>query len=127
MKGGKLNWQNFIRGLIVSTLIFGGILLGLTFYASPEKGSITVVLYYLSIFFFLLGLSAIVGFLTRRWWMHNEVLFENVKISIRQALLFAGFICGLLALSAMRLLTWWDGLILGISFLLIELYFKTRN
>lgn len=122
-----MNWQNFTRGLIVSTLIFGGILLGLTFLSSPEKGSVTVVLYYLSIFFFLLGLMAVIGLLVRRWWMHNEVSFENVKISIRQAVLFAGFICALLALSAMRLLTWWDGLILGISFLLIELYFKTRN
>lgn len=122
-----MNWQNFIRGLIVSTLIFGGILLGLTFFASPEKGIITIVIYYLSLFFFVLGIMAIIGFLIRRWWMHNEVLFENVKISIRQAFLVSGFLISLLLLSAMRLLTWWDGLIMAISFVLIEMYFKTRN
>jgi amino acid transporter len=122
-----LNWQNFIRGLIVSTLIFGILLLFLTFFTSPEKGMITIIVYYLSLFFFLFGVTAIVNFLIRRWWMHNEVLFDNVKTSIRQSVLFAGLILSLLTLSAMRLLTWWDGLIMVISFLLIELYFKTRN
>jgi amino acid transporter len=122
-----LNWQNFIRGLIVSTLIFGGILLGLTFFSSPEKGLVTIVLYYVSVFFFAFGLAGMIGFTIRRWWMHNEMLFENVKISVRQGILLSGFLASLLALSAMRLLTWWDGLILAISFLLVEMYFKTRN
>lgn len=122
-----MNWQNYIRGLIISTLIFGGILLGLTFFASPEKGAVTIIFYYVSLFFFIFGLIAIFGFLIRRWWMHNEMLFENVKISIRQAALVSSFSASLLALSAMRLLTWWDGLILAISFLLIEMYFKTRS
>jgi amino acid transporter len=127
MKGGMVNWQNFIRGLIVSTLIFSALLLFLTFFASPEKGAITIIVYYVSMFFFFFGIAAIINFLIRRWWMHNEVLFDNVKTSIRQSVLFSGLIVSLMALSAMRLLTWWDGLIMGISFLLIELYFKTRN
>lgn len=121
------NWQNFIRGLLVSTLIFGLLLFFLTITQTPEKGIVTVVIYFISIFFFVMGLSAISGFYIRRWWQHNEVLFENVKISIRQAVLLSGFFCGILILAALRLLTWWDGVILAISFLLIELYFKTRS
>lgn len=126
-QGGRLNWQNFIRGLIVSTLIFGLLLFFLTLTQSPDESVVTVVIYLVSVFFFAMGLAAIFGFYARRWWQHNEVLFENVKISIRQAILFSGFLVGILALSAMRLLTWWDGVILAISFILIELYFKTRN
>jgi hypothetical protein len=122
-----LNWQNFIRGLTLCTLIFGAALLLLTFTTSPERGPITIGLYFVSLFLFILGLSAISGFYVRRWWFHNEIIFENVKISIRQSVLFSAFIASLLALSSMRLLTWWDGVILGISFLLIELYFKTRS
>jgi len=121
------NWQNFIRGLLVSTLIFGLLLLFLTLTQSPDKNMVTVVIYLVSVFFFIMGLTAIFGFYTRRWWQHNEVLFENVKISIRQAIFFSGFLVGILTLSSMRLLTWWDGAILAISFILIELYFKTRN
>lgn len=122
-----MNWQNFVRGLITSTLIFGGLLLFLTFFVSPERGMVTIVLYFVALFFFIVGLVALISFSLRRWWNHNELLFENVKTSLRQAVIFGLFVCAVLALSALRLLTWWDGTILAISFILIELYFKTRN
>lgn len=121
-----MNWQNFIRGLSVSTLIFGGILLFLTLLTTPENG-VTVILYFVSLFFFLLGIAAIAGFMFRKWWFHNELLHQNVRVSVRQAILFSFFVLSALALSVMRLLTWWDGLILAISFGLIELYFKTKD
>jgi len=126
-RGNCLNWKNFTSGLITSTLIFGVALLVLTLTISPEKGPVAIGAYLVSIFFFLMGIVALLEFFIRRWWQHNELLFENVKTSIRQAVLFSGFICSLLLLAAMRLLTWWDALILGISFILIELYFKTRS
>lgn len=112
---------------MVSTLIFGGILLGMTLFLSPDKGVVTVVLYYASFFIFVAGLATIVNFFVRRWWMHNEVVFGNIKISMRQGLLFSVFITSLLLLSSMKLLTWWDALIIFFSVLLIELYFKTRS
>lgn len=121
-----MNWQNFIRGLITSTLIFGAILLFLTLLSAPEN-SATIVLYFVSLFFFLVGIAAISGFYFRKWWTHNELIFENVKISTRQAILFSFFCLALLALSAARLLNWWDGVILAVSFVLIEMYFKTRE
>lgn len=126
-KGGRLNWQNFIRGLIVSTLIFGGIILFLTFLSSPDENSLAVWAYFISIFFFIGGVASVVGFLFRKWWMHNEVLFSSVKTSIRQGFIFSSFCCALLVLSTMRLLTWWDALIMTICVVLIELYFKTRS
>ncbi len=74
-----------------------------------------------------MGVFAIISFLVRKWWTHNEVIYENVKISIRQSFLLAFFICCLLILSSMQLLTWWDALILAIVFMLIELFFKTKR
>lgn len=122
-----MNWRNFTRGLSISTLIFGGLLLGLTIFVSPDSGPVTIILYYVSLFFFVMGVSALFLFLYRKWWTHNEVIFSNVKTSIRQGFLFSAFVCSILALSSMGLLTWWDGLILAISFVLIELFFKVRN
>jgi amino acid transporter len=122
-----MHWQNFIRGLLISTLIFGGILMSLTLFASPEQGSFTIVFYYLALFFFLLGLATLIFFAFHKWWSHNEVIFSAAKISLRQGILFAAFIIALLLLSSMQLLTWWDGIILTISFLLIEAFFKTRR
>lgn len=74
-----------------------------------------------------MGIFAILGFLVRKWWTHNEIVFENVKTSVRQSFLLSLFICCLLILSSMQLLTWWDAFILAISFMLIELFFKTRR
>lgn len=122
-----MNWRNFTRGLSLSTLIFGGLLLGLTIFASPEQGMLTIIIYYISIFFFILGLTALLLFLFRKWWTHHELIFSNVKISIRQGFLVATLIVSLLLLSSLELLTWWDGLILTISFFLIELFFKVRR
>jgi amino acid transporter len=122
-----MNWKNFIRGLLVTTIIFGLILLFIVLTTSPEKSMVTIIAFFVSLFFFLFGLATAIGFYLRRWWMHNEVLFANVKVAVRQGFLVSAFFCTLLILSATRLLTWWDGVILAISFLLIELYFKTRN
>jgi hypothetical protein len=101
--------------------------LGLTIFTSPESGMVTIILYYVSIFFFLMGLSALILFLLRKWWSHNEVIFSNVKTSVRQGFLVSTFVVSLLVLSSFSLLTWWDGLILAVSFFLIELFFKVRR
>lgn len=122
-----MDWQNFIRGLLVSTIVFGLILLGMTVFLSPEKGGVAIAVYYVSFSFFIAGFATIINFFVRRWWMHNEVVFGNIKNSIRQGSLFSIFVTLCLLLSSMRLLTWWDALIVVFSLLLVELYFKTRS
>ena len=121
-----MNYRNFIRGLLVTTILFGGVVLFMTFFVSPEANMVSVILYILSTGIFIFGIATILGFYIRRWWMHNEVLLSNVKLAVRQGALVAVFSMALLILSAMRLLTWWDAIILAVSFLLIELYFKSR-
>lgn len=122
-----MNWRNFTRGLSISTLLFGGVLLGLTIFTSPENGMVTIGFYYISLFMFLMGLSTLVLFFIQRWWHHNDVVFSAVKNALRQGLLFSSFVIALLMLSSMQLLTWWDGIILAISFILIEIFFKSRR
>lgn len=122
-----MNWRNFTRGLSLITLIFGGLTLLLTIFTSPDQGPFTIILYYVSVFFFTMGLSSLVLFLYRKWWTHNEVIFGNVKTSVRQGFLMAFFVVSILALSSMNLLTWWDASILAISFLLIDLFFRVRS
>lgn len=122
-----MHWRNFTKGLALSTLIFGGILLFLTIFASPEQGTFTIVFYYLALFGFLLGLATLIIFSFYKWWSHSEVVFAAAKSSLRLGLLFSLFIVALLLLSSMQLLTWWDGIILAISFVLIEVFFKARR
>ncbi|MDD3481026.1 MAG: hypothetical protein PHW75_02260 [Patescibacteria group bacterium] len=122
-----MNWRNYTRGLTLSTLIFGALLLILTIFTSPEQGMFTIILYYTSIFFFVMGLSSLIIFFARKWWTHGEVIYTAVKVSLRQGFLFSTFLISLFVLSSFRLLTWWDGAILAVSFVLIELFFKARR
>lgn len=102
-------------------------LIFLNIFTSPDAGLLSVALYLLSVFFFIFGITSILGFYIRRWWNHNELAFENVKISLRQGFLFAGFACSLLALRGFRVLNFVDAAILVIAFILLEMYSKTRN
>jgi hypothetical protein len=122
-----LNWKNYIRGLLVSTLIFGAILVFLNIFTNPGEGMITVTIYLASIFFFLMGLSAICDFFWSRWWNHNEVVFENIKTSLRHGILISGFFTSILLLQAFRVLNWLDAAVLLICFILLEVYFRTRS
>jgi Ca2+/Na+ antiporter len=121
-----LNWKNYIRGLLVSTLIFGGILVFLNVFTSPKDGMVTVAIFMGSVFFFLMGVIAIADFFRSRWWNHNEVVFENIKTSLRHGILFSGFLTSLLMLSAFRVLNWLDAAVLLVCFVLLEIYFRTK-
>ncbi|MDD3678898.1 MAG: hypothetical protein PHT36_01485 [Patescibacteria group bacterium] len=122
-----MNWRNFTRGLSVSTLVFGVLTFVLTIFSSPERGLSLIIVYYVSLLLFLMGLFTLIIFLLRKWWMHNEIIFTNVKASIRQGFLIALLICFLLLLSSLQLLTWWDGGILVLSFILLELFLRNKR
>jgi amino acid transporter len=122
-----VNWRNFTRGLLVSTLLFGGVLFGLTLFTSPDRGLVAISFYYIALFFFVMGLTTLILFYAHKWWHHNEVSLPIVKGALRQGVLLSVFLISLLVLSSMQLLTWWDGAILAISFILLELFFKARR
>lgn len=122
-----MNWKNYIRGLLVSTLIFGAILMFMTLVLSPGSGMVVVVLYLLTTFFFIMGIAAVLDFFWTKWWNHNEVGFETVKSSLRHGILISGFLISILALRAFRVLNWLDAVVLLSCFVLLEMYFRARN
>lgn len=122
-----MNWKNYIRGLSVCTLIFGGILIFLTIAVAPDKSLVNVIIYLACLFFFLFGLSGIAGFSLRRVRLHNEIVYENIRVSLRQGFLIASMACVLLLLRGLRVLNLLDAAIIVASFFLLEMYFKTRD
>ena len=89
-----------------------------------DKG---LVAFYITLFLALTGTLTIIGFYLRVYFKRNEVYYENINVAFRQGLLVALAVCGLLALQAIRVLTWWDSLILILVLLLIEFAFTTRS
>jgi hypothetical protein len=78
-----------------------------------------------SLFFTLVCFVALVGFTLRVRAANNEVIFGAFKTSLRQGFLVGLYAMGLLGLAAVGLLTWWDALLLALSLILFEIYFKS--
>ena len=79
-------------------------------------------LFYLSLFFSLIGTAAIIGFLIRFIFLRHELAMEKVKIAFRQSFLFSGFVVALLLLLARGLLSWLNLIILIVGLSALEFF-----
>ena len=97
-------------------------------FVDPEKSGVAGKLLFYVILFFVLGSF----FNLLLLWIRKKILGVdgaalNVVLSFRQGMLLAIFAVGLLLLQSIRVLIWWDGLLLLTGIFLIELYFLSRN
>jgi hypothetical protein len=120
--------RSYIWSLRVFTLI-SLVALGLIILYIDPKGSgiFGKVLFYISLFFSLSGIINLVFLRLRRKMIHADREGDNVGLSFRQGALLAVLAVGLLILQSMRVLVWWDGLILVAGAFLMELYFLSRS
>jgi len=120
--------KSYIWGMRLLTL-FSFTALGLVInYVDPEKsGVVGKVLFYLVLFFFLNGLFNLILLWIRKRALGKESLSLNISLSFRQSTLLSLFVVGLMILQSMRILIWWDGLLLLAGIFLVELYFLSRN
>ena len=90
---------------------------------NPETTNATgFFLFYLSLFFSLIGAAAIIGFLVRFVFLARELAMAKVKIAFRQSFLFSGFVVALLALLARGLLNWLNLIILIVGLSALEFF-----
>lgn len=98
------------------------------FYIDPHStGVVGLILFYLSLFFALIGTFSLLGFFFRVWFLKTEMIFRHVGIAFRQALLFALLLVGSLILQGMRVFTWWNAGLFLVSLSLIEFFFLSRK
>jgi hypothetical protein len=125
----SLRWYLFIMSVmtIFCWLVFSYIVMTV----DPETTNTAgFFLFYLSLFFSLIGSAALVGFLVRFVFLRHELIINTVKIAFRQSFMFAGFIVAMLILLSRGLLTWLNAIILIIGLSALEFfllsYDKTR-
>lgn len=106
---------------------FGFFILILSNINPYESDILTISMFFVSLFIFISGILTLIGFYIRVKMSNNEVFFANFKPSLRQAVLFSLALMGILILQTLKVLTWWDALMLSLSILLIELYFQNRK
>jgi len=103
-------------------------LIGVINYVNPETaGIIGKILFYVVLFFALSGVLNLFLLWLRRKITTPENAFANVGLSFRQGTLLALFAIGLLIMQSLRVLVWWDGLLLLAGIFLVELYFLSKE
>jgi len=72
----------------------------------------------------LWGIFIIVGYRVRVLTSRNEQHFVAFKNAIRQSFFISLGMIGVLGLSVMKMLAWWDTMILIVIIFLLDLYFR---
>lgn len=115
-------WLVRIIGLFaLSALVF------IVLKIEPEKDTWTKIFFYLAFFFFLSSLFNLFLLRLRRRAMRGELVGENIVLSLRQGTLLALLATSLFVLQGLRMLLWWDGLLIVAGIFLVELYFLSGN
>jgi hypothetical protein len=117
MTDGIMSLRLYLFIMSVMTA-FCGLAFGyIVFTVDPETTNSTgFFLFYLSLFLFIAGATAIIGFVIRFVIFRHELIINTVKIAFRQSFFFAGFIVAVLLLLSRNLLSW-----LNLSILIIGL------
>lgn len=116
--------KTYLFLVFVITLLALGGFLSILFNVDPFSGGIiNKVGFFSCLFLFLWGILLFIGFYLRVAFGNREVIFAHLPISARQAFLVSGLAVLSLAMQAMRVLSWWDEVILVAIVILIELFF----
>jgi hypothetical protein len=119
--------QSYLWGIRVGTVISISAFCAIIFFTDPiEIGNIAFVIFYLTLFCSIAGVSV----LTLTWiWrkMASDMLtLGEVGMAIRQGILIGLLSTSIVAMQQMKVLVWWDAIIVVGVVLMIELYFITR-
>ena len=110
--------------MTLATLLCWGAFLIVIYSVDPfETVTLGFVLFYLSIFFALVGILSLIGFLVRYIFNKNQFITQQVIVSFRQAILLAILVTASLYLQSNGLIAWWNLLILVVLLVVIEIGF----
>jgi len=123
-----MSLRSYLAGLMFSTALCWVGFVFVIFYINPEEASTSgLVAFYLSLLFAMTGTFVLIGFYMRVWLSKNEVIYAHISPSFRQGFFLSLIVVISLVLQAFRILSWWDGILLVGSVVLLEFYFMSRR
>lgn len=120
--------QRYILILGVAALISW-----LAFYLVVNKldpfasSGLALALFFVSLFFALTSTFSVIGFYIRVWVNKNEIYYDHINVSLRQAILLTLITLGCLLFQLLGVLTWWSGLLLIAAVTMIEFYLVAKD
>jgi len=119
--------KSYLWGMRISTVLSAAVWVAVVCNINPEEaGMVGQILFYLSLFLTLAGIFILFLTWTRRKISGNERAFARLGMSFRQGVLLSALANTLLIFQSLRILTWWDGLLLVAGVFMVELYFLSR-
>ena len=123
-----MSLSKYLILMIIATL-FSWAAFCIVLYSVDPFSTVTLgfILFYLSLFFALVGTLSLLGFLIRYIFNKEEFITQQVIVSFRQAIWFGILIVVGLYLQSQNLVAWWNLLILLAILVFIEYCFISVN
>ena len=122
-----MSLQGYLLGLKISTLFAFSAWASVVLYIDPESAGIFgKALFFVTFFLWLSGVCTLV--LT---WIQRKIFGEDKAAALlgsnmRQSIFLSCLFIVLLTLQYFKVFALWNGMLIGVAFLLIELYFAHR-
>lgn len=118
--------RSYLWGLRIGTLLSFTALCAVIFLTDPiDIGHVAFVFFYVTFFLTASG----IGILTLTWlWRRiakDVATLGEIGMAIRQGILLGVFATVCVAMQQLRILLWWDALLVACGIFLVELYFLT--
>lgn len=85
------------------------------------------IAFFLSLFLSVASFLALAGYFVRLFLYRNEIFLSHLTIALRQGMLGALLLCVSLYFQHLRVLTWWNALLLACIVALLEVFFLSRE
>lgn len=122
-----MSLKAYVIGMLFATIVCWGAFGFVVFFIDPERGWPAALALYLTLGLSLVGTITLIGYRVRVAVGHGEELYANLGISLRQGILLAIGLTGVLFLQSLRMLNWWDGSLLVGFLILLEFFFLSRK
>ncbi|MBI2411114.1 MAG: hypothetical protein HYV32_04455 [Candidatus Kerfeldbacteria bacterium] len=120
--------KRYIATMLLTTLLCWTAFMLVLYRIDPESaGTVGMMLFFISLFFGLLGTLNLLGFFLRFVFLRNTVPFRYIGISLRQSFWFALLVCLTLLLIQEELLVWWMPILLVLGLAVLEGFFLARS
>lgn len=119
-----MSLQGYLLGLKISTLFAFSAWAGVMLYIDPETaGALGKSLFFATLFLWLAGALTLMLTWLQKKLFDDERAAHSLGSNMRQSVFASCLLLTLLALQYFKVLAFWNGLLIGTAFLLIELYF----
>ncbi|MFH1375887.1 MAG: hypothetical protein ABIH35_04440 [Patescibacteria group bacterium] len=120
--------KSYLLGIFVTALL-GWTALVIVFYRLDPFTStaLAIPFFFAALFLALTGTLTLIGFYGRVWFRRGEIYVQHISIAFRQAVLLTVAVEVALAFQILRILTWWDGILIAAAVGLVEVYFSSKD